>query len=423
MGVIDLVQSESDPNFYISSSKDGIIRVWSWRDRKLRGILMFDYSNFFKKNEKFNANFMSKLEGPGKLAKKAAETSGLSAGGAARAGAAALTASATSVPTPSSTPLLFSSNLTSVFSQNSDFSDKAQTATINPTKTQDKSIACLNFDTSGFKLAVGYTCCLLSIYKFDSLIHKIHQTDPTADAKTKNLTCSPVLIIKLSKIPSKILFKYNSSSLIYVYHAEDCSVHLFDLLQSGVRIGFWKLGNPILDWQAVPDYESPLILSKNGLVLFSDLSSVIEVLSLGSESGEILNGQLLKPKNRQANQTEVPSFSQLTRHQITIIRKSGAVEILKFKISKNFQKLLKNSEHGHKSNNSSVSNIEKNFGGLDLNLLFNLQQRSLLDKQNKHQITYKKSSSGMILPRLFMKNNSGFIVCNSNGAILYLEEI
>jgi len=103
-------------------------------------------------------------------------------------------------------------------------------------KIQDKQITALCYDSTGSKLIVAYNCGQLNVFrteislKFDN-----------------DLNSYPISTIKLNKKAFKLMFKKDSSSLLFVCFNDDNSIHLFDLLQDAARIGFWKTESPVLD--------------------------------------------------------------------------------------------------------------------------------------------------------------------------------
>jgi len=244
-------------NLYVSAGSDGVVKLWAWGDRKLKGY--FDVAEYAKSNQGTN-------------------------------------------------------------------------------KTNVISITSITFDSSGTKLAVGYSTNIIAIFKFPS--------DST-----------PILITKLPKIPNKIIFQKNSSSLLYIYHKEDNSIHLFDFLKAGARIGFWRLGdknqNQILSWNAEKTNE---ILTRKGIFRIEGMSKIEKIYEFSSvfesqsqneaiinHGGFMKENQILLVKNNgqiekisiQKNDTDSQNTNQITIQRKILTKKERSKMFLPKKVQSN----------------------------------------------------------------------------------------
>jgi len=133
----------------------------------------------------------------------------------------------------------------------------------------DKSVTALEFDCSGSKIAIGYANGIVLVFRISG--------------KSKE----PSVILRLGKRVENISFAKESSSVIYVSHG-DC-VHAFDFLQSGNRIGFWKIPN---DEKIVSLFANMCTLQSK-IVKLEEKCDVIDHLDLpGLKSALISNEQV-----------------------------------------------------------------------------------------------------------------------------------
>ena len=181
---------------YVSGGKDGVVRLWSWRERKQ--LAVYDQVDARKTSKNFEI------------------------------------------------PL-----------ENSKTHENSK-------KSENSEILSITFDTRGTKLAIGDARGFLSLYRVAS-----------------GMANSPILCMKLGKKPLKIEFQHGTSSLLYITHS-DCSIHLFDMLQGGARIGYWRLPEPC---NLLTPFR--LVSSQTGIYSLDNLTSLTKLAEcVDSKSSE-----------------------------------------------------------------------------------------------------------------------------------------
>jgi len=266
---------------------------------------------------------------------------------------------------------------------------------------------CITFDTRGTKLAIGDARGFLSLYRVSS--------------GTAN---SPILCMKLGKKPLKIEFQHGTSSLLYITHS-DCSIHLFDMLQGGARIGYWRLPEPC---NLLTPFR--LVSSQTGIYSLDNLTSLTKLAECTKTT----------KNSKNFNSSEKPSISVISQYSEGLLWLNHDQSLHKVLIDpKKYGKLDKSSGvckklsviGRNKAGGSSPSRIDSsNFSPSANKSVINSGQAAAYANMKNTQNVGSSSGSGSanlasgaeVSPCLVELVNGQFLVAGSNGSVWLVED-
>lgn len=329
------------------------------------------------------------------------------------------------------------------------------------------------FDGSGTRLVVVYSTGYLAVFMLGSVLSK--RTPQTNNP----LTIYQNIGFKLDKTPTKIIFQKSSSSLLYLYQENDKSIHLLDLLQNGLRIGYWQLTSTLLDWTFLPDdvSENLLLATRNYISMIRNITEVVNLIALSkfyskndknvtvtkstetnsvifttsisshksgfpsnvnlnlsavshnglpnSRHSSIASSTNLSQTNSETNSTDTSSI--LSCHftdynELLVCRKNGILEKLQFKVQMKYYQNNENSNVSKERRNSSSSINSQNASNFSENYL--LYRQILLENcSNFGMVGSKIWSDSVVQERNSYKIDGRLTLVIGNDGSLDLLEV